>query len=70
LQGFQTSFATKTRRKSRYPIEAHISLARLSPSFKQVICSIDSHVEPESYEDTSCYEHWQKAMKDELIALE
>ncbi|XP_027905906.1 uncharacterized protein LOC114165496 [Vigna unguiculata] len=37
LQDFQTSFATRTRMKSRYPIEAHISLARLSPSFKQGI---------------------------------
>ena len=30
LQDFQTSFAIKTGMKSRYPIEAHISLARLS----------------------------------------
>jgi len=70
LQDFQTSFTTRTRMKSRYPIEAHISLGRLSPSFKQVICSIDSHAEPESYKDTSYYEHWQKAMKEELLALE
>ena len=70
LQDFQTSFATKIGMKSRYPIEAQISLARLSPSFKEVICSIDSHAEPESYKDTSYYEHWQKAMKEELLALE
>jgi len=70
LQDFHTSLLTKTEKKTRYPIDVYVSLARLSPSFKQVVCSIDSHEEPESYEVASQHENWQKAIVEELKALE
>jgi len=34
LKYFHTSFITKSDSKSRYPINAYVSLARLSPSFR------------------------------------
>ena len=70
LKDFHTSFITKSDSNSRYPIDAYVSLARLSPSFRQVICSIDSHEEPDSYEVASQHKHRQKAMSEELIALQ
>jgi len=58
LKDFQTSFIDESEKKSKYPINVYISLAKLCPSFKQVVLSIDSHEEPGSYDIASQHEHW------------
>ena len=70
LNDFHVNSASSVNFKVRHPIESYVSFAQLSPSFKQVILSIDANHEPETYELASQSEHWKKAMQEELAALE
>ena len=55
--------------KSNYLINSYVSLARLSPHFKQVVLSLDTNIEPENYRIAAQQEKWKRAMQEELEAL-
>ena len=59
-----------TARKSKYYIQSFLSLSRLSSSFQHIVVNIDGGIEPKNYNEAAKESSWQKAMKDELLALE
>jgi len=61
---------TSSKRNIKYRIESFISFSRLSPSFKQVVLTIDSSNEPKTYKEAASNSNWQKAMQEEISALE
>ena len=66
LNDYQTNLAMH---KSNYLINSYVSLARLSPHFKQVVLSLDTNIEPENYRIAAQQEKWKRAMQEELEAL-
>ena len=66
MNDYQTNLAMH---KSNYLINSYVSLARLSPHFKQVVLSLDTNIEPENYRIAAQQEKWKRAMQEELEAL-
>jgi len=54
---------------SRYPIHNYLSYNSLSSNLRNIISSINSHLEPHTYTEASKYVSWQSAMQAELQAL-
>ena len=66
LADFHTATNTVS---SRYPIHNYLSYNSLSSNFRNIIFSINSHHEPQTYNEASKHAYWQFAMQDELQAL-
>lgn len=53
-----------------YPVSAFVSYDTLSPTSQSFVASLDSVVVPKSVAEAIVHPGWQKAMKEEMMALE
>ena len=54
----------------QYPIENYMTYKNISPTHLHYLCNIDTAHEPYTYKEAIKDEHWIKAMKCEIDALE
>jgi len=54
----------------KYPLNFVLSYSNLSPSYKSVVMSLSSHVEPNTYSKAVKHDCWRKAIQCEISALE
>ena len=54
---------------SPYPISNYISYANISPSHSCFAMSLHTHPEPKTFTEANKHDCWQKAMQDEINAL-
>ena len=52
------------------PLSDVLGFGKLSTHFKAVVLSVSANVEPQSYQEACGSPEWQKAMQDEIKALE
>lgn len=55
---------------TKYPIESHMSLSKLEPTYQNYICQVSSIYEPLYYNQACKSVEWCQPMQEEINALE
>ncbi|GAU42126.1 hypothetical protein TSUD_351000 [Trifolium subterraneum] len=65
----QSSAASSSSSQCKFPLSSFISYTHLSDAQKHYILNISTLIEPNTYEEAMCDEHWKTAINAELTAL-
>ncbi|GAU30132.1 hypothetical protein TSUD_360250 [Trifolium subterraneum] len=65
----QSSAASSSSSQCKFPLSSFISYTHLSDAHKHYILNISTLIEPNTYEEAMCDEHWKTAINVELTAL-
>jgi len=56
--------------KIPYPIQNFVNYSKLSTPYTHYLCQISENYEPQTYKQAIRFPHWQKAIDDELAAMD
>ena len=55
---------------SRYPVAHYMDIGKFSSAYAAYLSAIDSHIDPQTFQEASQVEAWRQAMNTELKALD